>query len=467
MQGCPGRAMKAPRSGAPCARAAAALQAGAPAACPARKELPGEGRGGGPQDVAKGMTAVEDGQPQDGCAGVRLSPPEGRLLLLAAHLDWTAAQRAIAEELAGQVTQWPALVETAWRKFVVPTVYANLATLRQAPPPAEVLELLRGLSLRVTADMLHRRATFEWVHSRCILPSGAEHAYFKGPALAARFYPDPMQRFFRDIDVLVPARDRFALLRRMMEQGCRPFLHKTSGVEFLRLDRDRDLRDYLALNADPHVLTPQGMVVEVHREVDPNLSLFDTDALLRRAGEVTLGRHRLRILADDDHITFLCYHHTRHLWSKLAWLADLDAVFRHAGADRAAVLAAARRANIESTVAAAMELHDLASAGRLPGAGDPPTPGTDLLRACLDGLHGDMELEEQMRRGQRFHALAFDWQGLPLSPRQRAALFLRRLRPNYDDVRALSASGPLRYPAAMLLKALRAPLKLAGRPSSP
>ena len=376
-----------------------------------------------------------------------LSPPEARLLLLLSRPTLSATQQDRARDLVPQVGDWPALIDTAWRKYVLPMVYQNLAGLEQGAPAEDVFAIMRPEAVRVTSEMLRWHAAFDWFHERCVLASGVPYAYFKGRALAARFYPDPVQRMFRDVDILVPPDRLGQMLRGALDQGCKVFLKNEPGTE-LDLSTDDKVAEFLYMNSVPSVLMPQGLLVEIHGEIDQHTRLFCTDDLLRAAQETATHNHHIKVLPDAAHVTFICYHHTRHLWSKLNWLADLGAICAHPEFNRAAVLDHARRLKLESTVAATLEFHELASKGLHPADLDRVTPGSDLLRACVDGLVGDDELEAQMRRGQVLKAFSFKWQEMPVSRWRFLQLKLREFKPVYADFRALpggSRARLLRY----------------------
>ena len=390
-----------------------------------------------------------------------LSPPEVRLLLLLSRPALSAAQQNRARGLVPQVGDWPALIDTAWRKYVLPMVYQNLAALGQGGPEDEVLATLRAEAVGATSQMLRWHAAFDWFHAQCVLPSGVPHAYFKGRALAARFYPDPGLRMFRDVDILLPPDRLGAVLRRALDQGCRVLLKDDPDTE-PDLGTEARLAEFLYMNPVPSVRMPQGLLVELHGEIDQRTHLFPTADLLRAAEETATQRHRIKVLPDAAHVAFICYHHTRHLWSKLHWLADLGAICAHPGVDRAAVLEHARGLKLESTVAASFEFHDLAAQGLHPDDLDRATPGGDLLRACVAGLAGDDALEAQMRQGQVLKALAFDWQELPVSRWRALQLKLRAFGPSYADLRAVPGEGRarrLRYALATGLRFQRAALR--------
>lgn len=385
-----------------------------------------------------------------------LLPAEERLLVLSARPRWSEAHLALAADLVPHVEHWPRVINTAHEKFVLQMVYGNLARLTDPAPPEAVLTRLHDISLHETFAALRRHSAFDWLHSTCVLRSGVDYAYLKGPAFAARFYPDPMQRTFRDIDILVPAHQRRDLVQIMLAKGCRAFTGRDLAFRYLDFAGGDDLTDFLSLHRVTNLLTPQGLVVEVHKEIDNHTSLFPTDILLREAGEIALRQHRLKVLSDLDHVVFACYHHTRHFWSKLHWLADIDAGLAKLGGDDAALLAHADSLGLKSTVSAVLELHHLASAARHPSDFDHPAPGIDLLNACVHNLQGGREIEVQLRQGQRMGVLGFDWQTTRLSVLDRARLGLRKLAPEYEDCLKLRWAGILRYPFASALKISRA-----------
>ena len=381
-----------------------------------------------------------------------LSSPEVRLLLLLSRPTLSATQQDRARDLVPQVGDWPALIDTAWRKYVLPMVYQNLARLERGGPAGEILAMMRPQAVGMTSEMLRRHAAFDWFHERCVIASDVPYAYFKGRALAARFYPDPVQRFYRDIDILVPRASRVDLIRCMIDQGCRALLKSDSGHEEIAFATDAQLDEFLFMTPVPGVVTPQGLMVEMHGEIDQQTSLFSTSDLLREAHEVATQNHRIRVLPDAPHVAFICYHHTRHVWSKLNWVADLAAICAHREFDREAVLDHARRLKIHTTVAAAFEFHDLTSAGHHPADFDHTTPGIDLLRACVTGLAGDDELEARMRTDQVLSVLSFPWQDVPVSRWRIAMLGLRKFRPVYADFRAMPGGRWLRYVLATGLR---------------
>jgi hypothetical protein len=140
----------------------------------------------------------------------------------------------------------------------------------------------------------------------------------------------------------------------------------------------------------------------------------------------------VRTLPTDLHFLYVCYHSTRHTWSLLHWLADLDAMIRHPSFDRRAVQDLAARTGMVPLLEACLEFNELSK--RLPLA-DPqaaPERGRALLGLCLKNLEGGMDVELALRDRQVGLVLPFDWLLDPaVARRVRAKRLWRRLMPSY------------------------------------
>ncbi len=375
--------------------------------------------------------------PQDQIAQ-ELSGSEVRLLFLLSRPSLSKEQRKLVLELVPKVKSWPAFVDTALRKYTINMVYNNLPKESESQLPTQVRDTMRNMSLRMSLDIMKQNAAFDWFHENCIVAAGVEHIYVKGPALAARFYNDPMQRYYRDVDIVVPRGSRPDLVRRMLDLGCKVFWNNGHEIEQFEPKSERDLVQFLSLVSTPYILTPQGLVVELHVELDNHIKLFDTRELFKSTIEVKMRGHCLRTLPDPVHIALICFHHTSHLWSKLHWLADLDAILRHPEFDREALLFYARSMKIESTVLASIELSELTASGRHPSDFEHETPGISLLQSCIAGLVGDVLLEKTRRKGQTMSVLTFEWQQSSLSLYRHVWLRIRMfLRPSYAVIKKI------------------------------
>lgn len=406
-----------------------------------------------------------------------LSDPALRLLLLTSRPLLSPDQVALASDLVPQVTDWGDLMATAQRKYSLPMVFQNLASNLPDRVESGVMQTMRLGALGMTAETLRRHAAFTWYHRNCVAPVARPYAYFKGPALAFQFYAQPVLRYFRDFDILVGSRDLRAFTRLALDRGCRIWL---PGLErIIELSSDTEFEDYVRFIPTAQLVTPQGVMVEIHREIDPVHGLFDTASLLARAHDIEIAGLAARTLPDAEHLAYLCVHHGRHLWSKLNWLADLDACTLHSGADLPAARHAAQAAGLDLAFQATMAFREATAQARLPAdydlapppAGSPAAGGIDLLKACILNLPGDKALEVALREGPLAQALYRAQQGhsRTLWPALRLA-WRQRAHPNFHDIRRIPGGEGvrwLRHGAAMLPKMGRSLLRLMGREVRP
>ena len=164
-----------------------------------------------------------------------------------------------------------------------------------------------------------------------------------------------------------------------------------------RVEAQRDLRALLRYKkeADPFK-SPDGGLIELHRMTGTDETVFPADATIGGArGHVQRGC--LQSDAAPMLLAYLCYHNTEHLWSRLHWVADLDAVLADPDCD----VAKARR------IAADMG-GDLHSRPALAFTTWPQSPqaltevpctnrSAQLLGACVANLGGAVELEGRSR----------------------------------------------------------------------
>lgn len=359
-----------------------------------------------------------------------------QLMLLASRERLSPDQLARAAELAREVDDWDALTRIATRALGLCLVYRSLAALPAGLVPAGVLASMKQGARVQAARSLLIEATYRHFMDHCLAPSGAAHVFFKGPTLSARYYASPAHRPCRDVDVLVEEAGVLDLVLRARRQGYRPY--GVDGVE-----DDRDIAAWVKYGSVFPMLSPSGVLVEIHKSLDHGEGYFDTAALLAAAEQVLLRDHSVRVLRTADLFTYICMHHTRHFWSHLHWFSDLDALSSHESFDLDEVRRVAGQAGLLSTVDACLGLNQLAASGRWtlsPEAG----PDHALLDSAMACLIGGRAREDELRATRVSNDRAFAWQ---LSPAGRVAYRLRWLarkaRPTFTDYRAMPLPAPL------------------------
>lgn len=362
----------------------------------------------------------------------RLCSASLALLVLLARRRLEVSQREAALALCAEVTDWPALFQEARRHFVLPLIYRHLRELGAALPEAALAQARRATEQGVMLNMKVVAAQQRLLEA-VLVPLGVRYLLFKGPSLAARYYDEPGFRQARDIDLLVHDADLPRVLEQALQVGYRPANPETlyAGMPALEL--------HIAHCAVVTLVSPEGVAIEFHRVLDKTRLIYSTSRMLARAESARAQGHDIRVMPLEDLFVYICLHHTRHFWSHLHWLVDLDMLKSHADFDRAAVMQRAQELGLEATVVACLEMQG--AAGR-PLTGEALAglsgPGRELLLAMLDALQGDRQHELSLRKLTVSRDFAFDWQVPPGHLwRWRWRQRLDRLTPNFHDYRAL------------------------------
>lgn len=350
---------------------------------------------------------------------------EAALHLLLARSRLTDDEQVRARNLADAVPDWSRFARISAHSFGSPFVLRHQAVLQLARRDGRAHAQMHAQARRFALDSLRFAAAQRSFHDACIGPVGAGHVYLKGPCLAAAYHGDIGLRPCRDIDVLVSEEAFEPVLRTAMDAGYAPILDQRTGTTI------RDARDLRALlrykPKETPLRSPDGVIVELHRSVDDRPDLFDTNETIAASVETRICSTVYRVLPAPLLLVYLCQHHTRHLWSKLHWVADLDAVLRHPDCDLAEARAIAERKGLGPVLEACLGFHRLTGNPDLWHSISPDDRAAQLLEACIDNLGGDLDREREIQRETRSR---FRWAGPESSwTRTLGSYGPRRLRP--------------------------------------
>lgn len=240
-------------------------------------------------------------------------------LLVAACCRWPLGEAAIAtiRQRAAEAVDWPYLIRIVKRQRVAGLVHNALssATIELPGGVAQALaseaQIIAGQNLILAAETIRLQRAFDGAKIPVIT--------LKGIALAQLAYGSLTLKHGKDIDLLVPrerAREALELLERDGYQLRRPARHLSAmqrdaalryGLEFGLARRRLQLELRWRLTENPHVLTGPGPYSHTQDVV-----LSDSTTI--------------RTLADDFLFAYLCVHGAGHGWSRLKWLADLNAL---------------------------------------------------------------------------------------------------------------------------------------------
>lgn len=328
---------------------------------------------------------------------------EARLLLASATPFLDDVQSKQIKSLAQQVNDWHFVTETAVRKFSAPYLYQALSEGASGVAPPDAMKKLSEYTKFTNFRSLKIAAAQIAFHKTCIEPTRARHAYVKGIALSLQFDGNFTSRFCRDIDVLVDKRQFEQVILAAAENDYRVIL-TTKPLKFVA-SKD-DLKFVTKFPSDVGLISPDGVLIEVHRRLDKKDFIFNVEDALSSAVPVTLSGVTMQTLQPSLHFTYVCYHHSRHLWSHLHWLADLDLMLRSGRLNKKSIQASADTVGLAPTTAASIELNSLVSRSeKWHEANEKSDLACDFLQACLMNLNGGKELEYELRSGSFGHDL--------------------------------------------------------------
>ena len=333
-----------------------------------------------------------------------------RLHIAFAKLALTDAERRAAEDLARQIDDWPEFIETAGRNFSLPNTRLHLDRMTVDTLPGTVREELRGFAnASAMRNMLLVSGQRRFKES-CLDPLGVEALFFKGVSIVGQYYPDLGLRPCRDVDVLVRPEALRPIVLRAIEQGYR---FVVPGQAHRPLVEPSEIEAALHYRNDASLLSPEGVAIDLQVKLDKYSGIFKAEDFFAQAVPMTLGGTEFMTMPPAFLFNYICHHHARHVWSRLHWLSDLDAMVTSPRFDAAEALALAERFNQRGTVEASLEMQRLMSPlARWEEAPD-TWRGLKFLELNLRNLSGDLDLEKRIGFNMKGGEFMYDWQANP------------------------------------------------------
>lgn len=339
-----------------------------------------------------------------------LNTAEMRLHIAFAKVSLSQSERMAAEAFARQITQWDRFIETAARNFSLPNIRMHLAQMDPSCVPADVHDQLNAAANASAMRNMILVSAQRSFKEKCLDPLGQEAIFFKGINLVSQYYPDLGLRPCRDIDVLVRPRALRPIVLRAIDAGYR---FVVPGQADRPLVNPSEIDAALEYRKDASLLSPEGMAIDLQIKLDKYSGIFSNEAIFDLAVPVTIGGKEFLTMPPDFLFNYICHHHARHVWSRLHWLSDLDAMANAPEFDAAATLAMATRLDQRGTVEASLEMQQLMS----PTASWDVTPetwrGLKFLELSLRNLSGDLDLEKKIGFNMKGGEFMFDWQAGP------------------------------------------------------
>lgn len=330
-----------------------------------------------------------------------------RLLVALAKVDWAPDERRAAEELCRSITEWDDLIDSAARNFASPSMARHVSKMDPGVLPTGARDRLREMTCSVALQNMLVISAQRRFKEACLDPLGVDAVFFKGASLVGLYYPDLGLRPCRDIDVLV----RPAALRRIVthaiEHGYRLVVPGRAGAP---LESRAEIEAALHYQDYANLLSPEGVAFDLQIKLDKYSGIFDSVDFFAEAVPMTLGGTEYDTMPPALLFNYLCHHHARHVWARLHWIGDLDAMISSDRFDPGEALALATRLRQRGTVEAAFELRELMSPLSSWAETAETWRGLKFLKLCLRNLSGDLELEKRVGFGMIGGEFMYPWQ---------------------------------------------------------
>lgn len=245
-------------------------------------------------------------------------------LLVAACCRWPLDAAAIAAIRGAAVrsTDWPYVYRIVQRQRVAGLVHHALKMAEIDVPAAEARALAREAQriVRENLSLASESARLQRGFDAAGLPAMT----LKGAALAQLAYGTLALKQSRDIDLLVPPEAAQAALRFLESEGYAlaapaDALDEAQRRAVVRYGNEFTLRR--------HGRAP---LIELRWRLTDNMRLVaGIDAFARPQTVALSGGASVRTLSGDNLFAYLCVHGASHAWSRLKWLADLNALVAH------------------------------------------------------------------------------------------------------------------------------------------
>lgn len=225
---------------------------------------------------------------------------------------------------------------------------------------------------------------------------GVTPLMLKGVVLATRLYPsNPLARPASDVDVLVEP-GQVELVASVLERlPLRRLVDDSLGDPF-------EDHHHVAFIGSPGL-------VEVHFRLTSTLgrSLFDDEAIRRRAVESVFEGRRVLLLSPEDEFLYLAVHAANHAYLRVSWLFDLKQFLAlHPSLDFVAMGDRARDAGFAQAVAVSLDLVEQLLDVDLPKAARAAFPARRHRGVVDSFLFSANRVENASLSGHRFGSFA-------------------------------------------------------------
>ncbi|MDM5190844.1 nucleotidyltransferase family protein [Bacillus sp. DX4.1] len=225
-----------------------------------------------------------------------------------------------------QTIQKDWFIDIDWNKFLkltlhhrmYPLIYTKMKDIDKQLVPSHVVQALSAYSKRNTFHMLHLSGEMGKV-SKLFAENQLRLLFLKGPILGVDLYGDISLRTSGDLDVLVPMDDLGKVNELLVKNG---YIKED--------DFPTVMNEWKWRRHHTTYMHPMSKVkLEIHWRLHPGPGKEPRfDELWKRKRTSPITSYPVYFLGREDLFMFLVCHGTRHGWSRIRWLADIDRIVR-------------------------------------------------------------------------------------------------------------------------------------------
>lgn len=368
--------------------------------------------------------------------------PQDELLLLFAMIELSDEKKNKARALVSEIDDWQAFFELAHRNHSLPLAQKHLRDLGVDTIPEVTKSQVNGTVMKQTFHNLNTiSALFEFIDT-CLTPLDVPYFVFKGITFAEKFYPSVGMRPCRDVDIALKPEDLEKVVRKAAAEGYDLWAPNGKGQP---LTEDRDIKVLMQYARSAVLISPKGIAFDIQPGIDKFSGIFDSYDVFENLQSLEIGGREVPVLAPEFLFNYICHHHARHLWSRLHWISDIDAIMRSPDLDLDKALEMAKRFGQLGTVEAAIEFRRLLT-GEIRAEDHTTSHGWDFMQLCVANLAGDLALEKRMATQLIGGEFRFQWQAEDwLRKKARRNWLIAMLSPSYSQYQAVPLPPFLRW----------------------
>ena len=245
--------------------------------------------------------------------------PENELLVC-------AARRSLDHDLAARMTalvdgelDWNYLRDKATQQGMMPLLYRHLNSACPQSVPSAILNSMKEEFIANSQTCLYLFGELRKL-LRLLDQNGITAVAFKGPVLSEAVYGDIALRQAGDLDIVIEP----GAFRQAKD------LLSSAGYRLQPPLTESQQASHLRSHCEIQFVSDGMSVVDLHWGLSPKSFHFalDPQHVIDRSKTISIQGTSLLTFSNEDTILYLCFHGSKHYWSKLEWISSLAEFIR-------------------------------------------------------------------------------------------------------------------------------------------